>query len=591
MRTARWISRIACLALLLGTGAAAAADRPPAFDLTRYTRHSYVDEHAALVAALTADSQAAQAKARIELAAFYLAHAMLAEGRSVLAEVAPDTLAPADRARRGAIAAALQILAGQGVKADAPDSPLVAANAGWADYDLWLSLNAALSGDTAALRAHLSAGVARLDSYPRPVEAACLPRLLKAAIDSRQWSLAKAIAIRFDRFPDLKAQPVYNYLLGMAAEKVNRPKKAIEAYGKAARGLDLYAQKARLALVDMGLKSGQMPPRAARVLLEDSLSLWRGDKYELETLRRLAQVDRMLADWPAMLETLGRIVTLYPDSPDAGPARAQAHSLIAAYYKLGLAGKIPLSTFVTTHRRITPLFRLDEVFEKQAELFADRLFELGGTAMAAQEYGRIDDTLGVAADLSLWHVSADRRAGLKLKRAEALIRGGQFKPAAVVLAKVTAPDPGPRRDRLNALRAQVYAGSGEPERVIDTTVSEPSPGYLRLLAQAYWSKGDWGNATRRYQQLWHSYPDVFGGTDAINLLLAAYRAGDRATARKVVAKFPDLADSPQLQGERLLQTPASLEPLKRAAADARLQSAAEILDRLGKAKPGKAVSN
>ena len=585
MLTARWIIRIACLALLPGAGGAAAFEAPPAFDLTRYFHGAYVAEQAALVQALAAAGPGEGAAARMDLAEFYLAHAMLREGRSVLGSVAPDTLAPAAQARWGALSAALRIMGGQGMAADAVANPLVPANASWPDYDLWAALNAIRQKDETAIRAHLALAVPRLDAYPGAVEAACLPMILEAAIDSRQWGLAKSVAMRFDRFPALKARPVYHFLLGLAAERVTRPKKAIEAYGEAAKGTDLYAQRARLALVDMGLNDGQMPPAAARALLERSLSLWRGDDYERETLRRLAKVDRALADWPALLEVLGRIVTEFPDSPDAAPARAQAHGLIAGYYQLGLAGKVPLADFVTTHRRIMPLFRLDEVFEQQAEHFADRLLDLGATAMAAQEYDRIDASLGVAQDLSLWPVKAGRRTGLRLKQADALIRGGQFDAAAVALAGVTAPGPGAQSDRLNALRAQVYSGRGETERVIDTTVAEPSAGYLRLLAQAYWLKGDWPAAAARYDRLWHSYPDAFGGTDAINLLLAAYRAGDRATAQKVADAFPHLADSPQATAfvAGLLKTPVSLSPLKQSAADARLESAANVIDRLGKA--------
>ncbi len=610
---------------------------PQPFDLRADLRGGFSEALLARERALGAAADpAALARAKMDLAELYLAGVMLPEGQSVLDSLSSEGLDPAAAARRGALAAAFAIMAGKPLgpaSVARADSPLRAAAAAWPDQEFWLALNAIRADDPPEIAAHLKPAVDRLAVYPAVYAEACLPLFMEAAITLREWSLAKAVAQRFDDYPALKARPAYHFLLGLAAERVGRPEQAREAYAEAALGKDVYAQRARLALVDLGLASGTLTSQAAQAALQSSLGLWRGDQYELAALERLVHIDSRLQDWAGMLDVLGRIITEFPAGPEAKVARQQAGALLGSYYRAGLAGRIPLADFLTTHRRITAMFRFDQGFEQEAELLGDRLMDLGATALAAQEYGRIRDVLEVVDGRKLWPLAPGRLTELALKQAAALARGGQNAAAAAILAAQATPEDPAQLDRLNALRAQVYSALDATGQVLETQMAKPGPEYLRLIAEANWAKSDWSGAEAGYQKLWDSDPAQFGPTDAINLLLAAYRAGDRSMALKVAQAFPDLArgggggsvpgggsaaasDPPQVKAvagsarppatvaeppatavapagwhdvvSDLLADPPGLTPLKKESAQERLGHASEIIKRLN---ANAAVSN
>jgi hypothetical protein len=595
-RRLRIISRLAALVLLAPAAAAGAPGAAPApapapaptlagFDFRRDTDARFSADLQRGIAALAAAKTRAELQlARMDLAELYLAHLMLPEGRSLLDAVAQDHLDAAGKARWGALSAAVTLMAGKPLAKDAEASPLAAGNAGWPDYDFWSAMQAIRAQDAEGVRAHLAGAFKRLAAYPPVYGTACLPLFLAAAIDTRQWELAQKIAVGFDAYPALKARPVYKYLLGRAALGVKRPQQAHAALREAAAGSGPFAQRAVQALVDLGLQDHSLTPEKAQKMLEASLAEWSGGEIALGALRRLARVDRQLGDWPGLLQVLGRITRDHPKSPDAPPARRQADSLIAGYYPFAISGKVPLAQLLAVHRAITPYFRFDEVFETQAAALADHLLALGATAMAAEEYRRIHDTLEVVKDLGLWKVAPERLADLKLREAAALAQGGQMQAAAKALAAVDQPS-AKARDRVATLRAEVYAALGDQAKVLATSVAEPGPVYLRLVAAAHFDRKDWAGAEANLRRLWRAHPKDFAGADAIRLLIAAHRAGDRAVAEKVAAAFPKLGDSPAWSrlASGLVRAPAPLSPLKLSAADARLKSAQGLIDRIGQA--------
>ncbi len=576
-----------CLAGAAFAAPAAPAPSPSPFDFAAHTDARFsAERHAGLAALGAAHTPAGLQAARLRLGTLYAAHLMLPEARSLLGAIDRSRLPPADLARLGALRAAVRIMGGKPLAADQADSPLAPANKGWADYQFWAALNAIRAKEGDGIRDNLPAAFARLSAYPRVYAEACLPLFFGAALDIGDWALAKRIAERFDAYPELKARPVYKYLLGRAAEGVRRPNRARQAFGEAAQGNGPYARRAMIALVDLGLLDKSLSPSRAQVLLKDNLSRWQGGTIELETLRRLVQVDRTLGDWPDMLLTLGQLLRDFPKSEDAGPARRQAQGLVAAYYKFALDGKVPLSKLLVLHRRLIPLYRFDAGFEDGSEALAARLLQLGATAMAAQEYARIYDTLRLGAEAGRWPQDPARLSRLKLGEAEALAAGGRWHQAALALAAVGMP-PADLADRKALLQAQIQAALGDPlaAAAAAAQVTAPDPAELRLLAQSAMAARDWKAARSRYQGLRKADPKGFDDTDAINLLLAAWHLGDGATARAIAAAYPDLGGAAhwgRIAGA-ILAEPATISPLKRAAAQARLAGAQEVIDQVAKA--------
>lgn len=571
------------------TPAAPKAEAPAAplraFDFARHTDARFSEDLRDGIQTLSAAQTRPQLQvARMDLAELYLAHLMLPEGRSVLNAVSKGDLDAAGKARWGALSAGFTLMGGKALAPDAAGSPLTPANKGWPDYDFWAAMQAIRAQDAKGIKADLPGAFARLSAYPRVYGRTCLPLFLAAAIDIQDWTLAKHIAMRFDAYPELKAKPVYKYLLGQAALGVNRPEQAHQALSEAAAGTGPYAMRAMLALVDLGQQDHSVSPAQARKMLEAGLAHWSGGEIELGALRRLAVVDRELGDWPGLLKVLGRILRDFPKSPDAAPAKRQAESLIAGYYPFAISDKVPLAKLLATHHAITPYFRFDDVFETQAEALADHLLALGATGMAAQEYRRIGETLGVVKDLGLWKVAPERLARLRLKEAGALAQGGQMKAAAQALAGIDGMTPA-QKDKLGTLKAQIYAALGDQAKVLDLSVADPGPAYLRLVAEAHFDRKDWQGADAAYRKLWAAHAKDFGGVDAIRLLIAAFKAGDGATADKVAAAFPKLGNSPEWTrlAAGLVKAPASIDPLKLSAADARLNNAQGLIQGLGAA--------
>lgn len=586
----RWGRGLPALLLALAVSGPALAEAAvpstplPAFHFATHTDAWFTAERrAGLDALVAAHDPAGLEAARMQLATLYLAHLMLPEARSLLDAVDPTQLDADGRARLGAMKAGVRIMSGKPLAADMADSPLVESNKNWKDYAFWSTLNAIRAKDKDGIRAGLPAALSRLNAYPAVYAETCLPLFFSAALDIGDWDLARTVAERFDGYPELETRPVYKYLLGRAALGVNRVDAARQAFGEAAQGQGPYAQRALLALVDLGLAGKSMSPAQAQILLRGSLADWQGGEIELEALRKLVHVDRLLADWPDMALTLGRLLRDFPDSEDASPAAKQADGLISAYYQFAIDGKVPLERLLSLHRHLVPLYRFDKAFEDVSEKLADHLLALGATAMAAQEYARIYDTLRLGQEAGKWTLDAPRLARLKLAEAEALAAGGRYAEAAAAQALAGAVPPA-LQDRAKALAARIDTARGDAAAAAGVTLAEPSASDLRMLASAASAAGDWSAARDRYQKLWSDYPGTFGEPDAINLLLAAARLKDHKTARAVTAAYPDLGGSAhwgRLVGAVLDSADKPLSPLSERAATDRLSGAQQVIDGVG----------
>lgn len=557
---------------------------PPAFDLSRHEGVPFLKQRAALQASLAATQADAQKTAALfDLAEFYLAQAMVPEGRSILSGLEDLPLTPVGAARRDAIAIGLDLVDPfGGPLAEPARKRLEHGWAGWPDRPLFLVLERIRERDLAGAAPHLEGAVERLGTYPAPVEAAILPGLLEAALEAHQWRLARDLAARFDTHPELRDGSAYHFLLGRAAQEGGEFVAAFDSYARVAAGSDLWAQRARLALVRLGQEAGALGDEDARTLLTQARRIWRGDSLALEALQALAEVDIALGDTVAALEVLSEITASAPDGPAATAAREQAHELLDAYYARAAAGEMPLSEFLAGHRQISLDYRFEDGFDAMAEIFARRFLSAGASDVAAREYGLIHDYLSVSRDLGLREVAPAQLDALRLKQAEALLTGGQYEAAAAVLARGIDTDSAALKDRLNLLRAQLFDATGEPGLVLETQVLRPSEDYLRLKAEAHFAREDWAAAKAAYARLWHRQGAALRFADAIKLVLAAHRAGDPDMTLALAEAFPDLTDIPQWSeiARSLMQEPPAVQPLRQEAARARVEQARKTLERL-----------
>ena len=520
----------------------------------------------------------------LDMAELYLSQAMVYEAGSILADVEPGTAQ--DGRRWQAMRDAALLLGGQSVE-DVQGSLLTAP--GRPDRGLWLALQAVAVGDAVMLHNNLAGALAALAYQTRPVARVVLPIFAEAAVETGELRLAEQAALLLEGFPDLSNAPVGHYLRGRTALVQGREKTALEHFFAASDGWDLYAARARLALADMALgDGGRGALLAARDVLEYGAGAWRGDRYERELLRRLAGLYSRTGDPFAALVARGKLMLRFPGTEAAEEAAELARADMAAVYRDGAEGRLPLGEWVSLHMALVPLYRFFPEFALYSEALADRALEIGGTDLAAGEYRRALSLVEELAEVSGQPAEEGRLVHLRLKLARALSQGGLYAEARDVIDRIDVPEDAAQRQQVNALKASVLADLGDNEGLLRTHVASPDAESLGDLALALWQEGNWSEATLFYRKLWANFPAAFTAREASYLLLAARKAGEVRAASEVVAAFPGLTDSATWVeiAESLMEAPASLAPLSRDAADTRLQSAERAVGTISAADTG-----
>ncbi|MEI4472025.1 hypothetical protein [Frigidibacter sp. MR17.24] len=556
---------------------------PPPLALGQYRAASFLRDRARLSAAYAAATgDAARDAAAMDLATLYLAHQMRPEGRSILAALSPAAMQPATAARLGALQTAFRLMDGETVPADTP--ALAEGPGAWADRPLWAALAGYRAGDHALVAATLPGAIEMIDHQPTPFTDEVLLPLLDAAIEAGQWNLSGALAERIAARPGLRDAPGYNLLLGKASAASGQPEAAFDAYARAASGQGADAQRARLALADLGIAAGGTSLRQTAEMLTSVRYDWRGGPLELGLLDRLARVEQRIGNAPAALRWYGQILTLFPDTPEAAHAQEETGALLNRVYTDGGAGRIEIGTFLRLHRNIAPDFLRMEGFDLQARKLGQRLLALGATAAAAEEFAAIRGGLAEGATAGLWEVSAERETSARLDEAEALIAGGQVPAALALLAPAQAGRIAPETEqRLAQLRVEALWASGALDELSrEPLSSDPGTTELRRIADARFDRSDWAKAAELYRALWHDHPRDFGFADAARLFLSAHRSGDGVVASTVAQAFPDLASDAgwKTVAETILATPEPIVPLRDEAIERRMSRTEQAVTQL-----------
>lgn len=508
----------------------------------------------------------------LDLAALHLSQRMLPEARSFLAAL-PEAgaavpgsarLSPIQTQRTKVLVAALDEF--DGLSTPVPQD--------WPDAALFEALGHIARADHMAAAPLLEQAVSILTGYPSALADPVLPHILDTAINSGTWDVARRVAGQLRDSDDGYASAAYRHLLGRAAEVGGDLVAAFDNHAVAAAGADEWAQRSRLALIDLGRATGTLSPDDARVLLTQAAALWVGGPLGLGTLQRLAALEQTDGRDLAALEVLADIVHQHPDAPEARTASEEALSIIETLYTRGGAGGMPLAYFVSVHRAIMRDFGHLPALDRYAEAYADHLAASAASALAAEEYALLRERLAArssdAPEDAGAALASDR---LRLKQAATLLQGGQMAEAETVLvAPLVTTDP-TLGDKYNLMRAQIFAATDRPVDVLGTWMQGANRDYIRLRAEAAFAIGDWYTAQIAYEQLFRSLGMELPKADRINLLLAAYRNGDAARLDDLIQSFSDQdKEWAALAAGLAVQTPEVL-PLRGQAARQRVENA------------------
>jgi hypothetical protein len=583
---------IACLSM---NGALAApsgriapdAHQPAAAEadgLHRFHRANFLTDRRRFEAALATDA-ADRPAASLAMAEFLLAHALVPEGRSVL-EPLTDDLSPTQTRRKTELELAFRALS---VTQEPLDQKALSALSQtmpeWPDLPVFRLLHLERQAAFAEAARDLPAALGRADLLSKPLQAAILPAMLHVAVETAQWAEARELAEFFAQNPDLARAPAYHYLLGRTAAAAGDLLAAYDNYLKAGGGTDLWAHRARMALVELGLKNRLISKAEALPMIQQESRTWRGDDHEVDTIHRVAALQLKLDDPVAALETLSMIATRFPGTDHAALSRQQARSLWAEFY--AKAADMPLAELLAGHHRIAMDYRFEPGFSEGTEALADRFMAAGATMVAADEYRETHDYLLVGRDLGLVEADNQTLDRLRLKQADAFLAGGQVEEAAHILSEEMLSDNAELHDWLNMSRARLSAIHGNPDGVIDTAQSTPSLQFQRLRAAALYERGDWAAAQAAYAAVLDRADGEAEFVDVMRLLLSAHHAGDAPAAHAVIQQFPALATRPEWQriAAGMTDAPPPVLPLRAETADARINFVAEtlaVLDALAK---------
>ncbi len=556
---------------------------PEPLRLSQYQRESYREDLQSLRSqmATTRPGTVSRFMSQVEFGRFYLAHLMVSEGLSMIEDIPVEALTPEERALYKAVRTGLMSAAGRTSEKDflLGDGPY----SEWGDYAFWSSVSLIGQEDYEAASGFLGQAYVDLEQYPRVYVEHYLELMLEAALQAGEWTLAKEMALKFDSYPDLKEKPSYSFLVGLAAHKIgDNLVDAFDAYRLAARGSDVYAQRARLGIIQIGLDTYTMPLEDARKFLDSARQAWRGDQYEVEALVRLIEVNAALSDTPGALTALGELFVNFPMSEEMSLRTEMTNALLDRMYADGLQGELSLSEFVTSHHDIVSLFRFFPAFDKYHEEFADRLLNLGATGEAAAEYMELAEYMSIAMEEDLWPVAVEDISRVKLKAAKAFHQGGQHAEVVRVLKDGGTFATQEEELLYEGLLADSATHADEVDLLLSSEVSVVTPEYLRLKAGAYASRGDWGAAKEKYLELQSDFPESVSTRDMINLLLAAHRSDDTDVVMTVAGQFPEVSDSAEWRAvaKNLRYKAAPIDPLTKSNVEMRLDSATETIDKL-----------
>lgn len=545
---------------------------PPPFDLRAWESKDFLEERQGLqqvIAKRERDGRPTAAQV-LKLAKLYASRGLAHEALSLLADMEERQLLPRQRRVAHALEEILRVW--QAPEAEHEGLMLGdVAYADWVDWPLWTAYRHAARHQWEEAAELAGEGLQRLDAYPSVLRVPPLIALTEALMmTGSDLTLAgEALRLLEGERLDKMDRTALAYLTALAQEARGEARQAFESYLVAARGDGPYAQKSRIAVVDVGLSSGQMSLEEGEALLSSAHSVWRGDRLEVEVLKRLAAIRLELKDEIGVLEALARLAINFSGQPIAQQALFNAAPLLDELYRSPERLQRPIAQRISEHEVLRQAFGTHPFFMSYREAFAGDLAEAGLKAAAALEYALL-------AEESV----EGEKAAYSLKRAAILLEAGAHASAREVLQAMSPPlDPDLARQWRRLAARLVAAGEVPPREEIDAQLrADQDLAALLLRAEAAWSERNWPQVLLLYDGARRDFPEAFGETELLRLLIASYRQGEKELFEEVVRQHEALARGADwgALASMLMESPPSLNPLSSREARGVIEQAEDV---------------
>jgi tetratricopeptide (TPR) repeat protein len=552
---------------------------PSGLQINQYSKDTYNDDLSAIRSQM-ADTDAdtvSRFMVQIELAEFFLSHLMIKDGIAAISDIPEQALSDAEREYYYALKSALYVSMGTGFRRGF--IPEDSEYSEWSDYAFWTAIHYINSQDFEASKPFLEKAFIKMQQYPDNYMGYFSKLLLEAAIKTGKWNLSKEIVENFDEHPHLKVESFYHFLIGLASQKIGKNVEAFDAYRIASKGNDVFAQRARLGIVEIGIETSTMPVEDAISWLESSRLYWRGDQYEIEVLIKISDLNIQSGNTFNSLVALGNLYISFPNSSAFLKRKDLVDKMLNEFYLSGFNGKTNITDFIQSHKKLASMYRFYPGFEDNHRMLAEKLNDIGATGQSAFEYGALSEHLEIIYEENIREVSIQDIWDLKLRQAESLFKGGQYRRVVEVLANRIIFDD----ESKNELSAEILAKSAikipDISGVLGAGLNNSSANNFRMRAEALSAIGDYKGSKIQYQKMREKFKSDFTEVDMINMLLSAHRDDDVEATMRVAEDFPSVVKSSAWinLAKGLRYTSAPITPLSQINVDSRLSEAEEYL--------------
>ncbi len=436
--------------------------------------------------------------ARMGLAKFFIAHKYYADAFAVLERIRKDD----PRADEDGVYRLLRGLAHLGLHHidEAQVDLMNPVFNGVAEVAPWRAKAAAERGDWQTTRREMKLGQEALGVYSEELKndfnlLAAEAALEDFDVESANKSLEK-IRTSLEKGTDVSIAARREYLEGLGALKSGDIERAI---GKFDQVIELdyrpLTTHAKFRRVNAMLSQQEITPDEAIDELLDMSYAWRGDRLELDILKRVGDLQIAQGNIDEGLKTFRNIVMTFPKNPQARDIAREMNDLFNQLFLEGKAEELPPVKALALYYEYRELTPLGKQGDKMIRGLADRLIKVDLLDQAAQ---LLDHQIN-------FRLKGDIKALTGTKLAVVHLWSGNPQESLNVLYKTRwkALPAEVKRERL-FIQARAHSDLGDYEEALDLLTDEKSIQAEKLKADIYWKAKMWPKAIATLDKLLQS---------------------------------------------------------------------------------------
>lgn len=349
------------------------------FDMAAWRRgddSTFLREKQAIQSRISDATSIARSGPRLELGQFYFAHGLSAEAMGLFRTISNTDEELSGRPQVRALRGAVEFMLGR--YRSASKELAHRSLKGISEAELWRGAAAAALGRWEKAVEHFARAGEIPGGYPRGFTTELALLAAEAAIRVGDYQGAGAfLDVISEGQPTPGELKRLNFLRGRVLYEAGDVTTALDFWRRLADGVDRWSRvRAERALVEHGLREGELSPLEAINRLEALRFTWRGDRLEFELLHELGQLYLQEKDYENGLEALRQAVKFFPNDTQARAVTAEMTNAFREIYTEGAADAMtPLSalSLYDQFRELTPVGKTgDEIIQR----LADRLVQV-----------------------------------------------------------------------------------------------------------------------------------------------------------------------------------------------------------------------